>query len=132
MSRSPRREFSERERRRIWDEDRKPWEGNEASIEILKRKIWRSLYFTTDRRQQKFTASEISAASLLVSQEAVNHGAIERGFASLYDVDETKRAADGLLEKYQSNRREYISKHQDLERKSKASLSESLRRDTRA
>jgi D-Tyr-tRNAtyr deacylase len=113
-----RREFTENERKRIWDSDRKPWEGNEASIEILKKKIWRSLYFTTDRRHQKFTASEISAASLLVSQEAVNHGAVERGFVSVYDVDETNKAAKRLLDKYQSNRREYISKLQaDTERK---------------
>jgi hypothetical protein len=112
MSRSPRREFTENERKRIWDGDRKPWDGNEASIELLKKKIWRSLYFFTDRSGRKFTASEISAASLLVSQEAVNHGAIERGFVSLYDVDETKKAAARLLDLYQSNRREYLSKHQ--------------------
>src|SRR5256885_17115432 len=117
-----RREFTENERKRIWDADRKHWEGNDATIEILKKKIWRSLYFTKDRRHQKFTASEISAACLLVSQEAVNHGAVERGFVSVYDVNETNKVARRLLDKYQSNRREYISNLQaDTERKPKAS-----------
>ena len=78
---------------------------------MIKKRIWQSLYSLTDKSGDKFTASEISAASMLVSQEAVNHGAIDQGFKSLYDIDETRKAATRLLDKYQSNRREYITTH---------------------
>jgi protein associated with RNAse G/E len=103
------KEFTEDDRKRIWDAERKPWEGNEASIETIKKRIWQSLYNLTDKSGDKFTASEVSAASMLVSQEAVNHGAIDQGFKSLYDIDETRKEATRLLDKYQSNRREYFT-----------------------
>jgi len=87
-------------RNRIWNKNRKPWEGETGGVEAVRRAIWRSLYRTRDRRHFGYTAAEIGAACLIVKLEALNHGAAERGFGNPYDQKRVETGAEKLYQKW--------------------------------
>src|SRR5438034_9864724 len=84
---------------RIWNKDRKPWDGDVGSVELIRRAMWKSVYRLSDTRSRGYTASEVRAESLLVALEALNHGAAELRFGYPYDE---KRAETSANEPYES------------------------------
>ena len=64
-------------RKRIWNKDRKPWDGEVGTVEVLRRAMWKSVYGLADRRRRGYTAVEVRSASLLVALEVMNHGSAE-------------------------------------------------------
>ena len=85
---------------RIWNKDRKPWDGDVGSVELIRRAMWKSVYRLSDSRSRGYTASEVRAASLLVALEALNHGAAELGFGNPYDQKRVEMGANKLYESW--------------------------------
>lgn len=85
---------------RIWNKDRKPWEGETGAVEVLRRAMWKSVYGLADRRRRGYTAAEVRAASLLLALEALNHGAAELGFGNPYDQKRVEVGADKLYQNW--------------------------------
>ena len=85
---------------RIWNKDRKPWDGDVGSVELIRRAMWKSVYRLSDSRSRGYTASEVRAASLLVALEALNHGAAELGFGNPYDQKRVEMGANKLYENW--------------------------------
>jgi len=84
--------------KRIWNKDRRPWEGELGSVEMIRRALWKSVYRLSDSRGRGYTSSEVRAASLLVALEALNHGAAELGFGNPYDQKRVELNADKLFQ----------------------------------
>jgi len=85
---------------RIWNKDRRPWDGDVGSVELIRRAMWKSVYQLSDSRSRGYTASEVRAASLLVALEALNHGAAELGFGNPYDQKRVEIGANKLYESW--------------------------------
>jgi hypothetical protein len=80
---------------RIWNKDRKPWDGEVGPVEMIRRAMWKSVYRLSDSRSRGYTA-----ASLLVALEALNHGAAELGFGNPYDQKRVELGANKLYENW--------------------------------
>ena len=87
-------------RKRIWNKNRKPWDGEVGTVEVLRRAMWKSVYSLADRRRRGYTAAEVRSASLLVALEAMNHGSAELGFGNPYDQKRVEINADKLFENW--------------------------------
>jgi hypothetical protein len=87
-------------RKRIWNKDRKPWDGDVGAVEIIRRALWKSVYGLADKRRRGYTAAEVRAASLLVALEAMNHGSAELGFGNPYDQKRVEINADKLFQNW--------------------------------
>jgi hypothetical protein len=87
-------------RKRIWNKDRKSWDGDVDAVEIIRRALWKSVYGLADKQRRGYTAAEVRAASLLVALEAMNYGSAELGFGNPYDQKRVEINTDKLFQNW--------------------------------
>jgi len=97
-------------KRRLWSKNRKPWEGEQQSVEALRNAMWRSVFELSDKNRYGYTVAELGAACKVVLIESVNHGAAEMGHGNPYDRDRIDEGVDKLYHEWMNKKAQSISR----------------------